>query len=72
MCNCQQTVIEKFKELYPAAENIDGQYEMLSGRAYSVVKIKIPDKKKPIEKLLLHTFCPVCGNRYEKLGEEKP
>lgn len=66
MCNCENTTIEKFKEMYPDAENIYGQYEILSGRAYSVVTIKLPNKKKPVEKLLLHSYCPTCGKKYNE------
>jgi ribosomal protein L33 len=65
MCNCKNVTNDKFKEMYPDAESIYGQYEMLSGRAYSVVTIKLPNKKKPIEKLLLHSYCPTCGQKYE-------
>lgn len=64
-CNCQKATEEKFKELYPDAQRISGQYEMLSGRAYSVIEITIPNKKKPIERLLLHSYCPTCGKKYE-------
>lgn len=65
MCNCRQQMIDKFKELIPGAESITGQYEMLSGRSYSDYDIKMPGKKKPEKKMLLHSYCPHCGKPYE-------
>lgn len=64
MCDCQNRMIEKFKEMYPEATSIVGQYEILSGRAYSTVKVKLPNQKKEKEVLLLHSHCPTCGEKY--------
>jgi len=64
MCNCQKETEQKFREMYPDAEDIYGQYELMSGKAYSIYTIKLPNKKKPIEKNLLHSYCPICGTKY--------
>lgn len=64
MCNCEREINEKFKERYPGATYIAGQYEMFSGRSYSTVTIHVPNKKKPIEQLLLNSYCPHCGEKY--------
>ncbi|MDD5018077.1 MAG: hypothetical protein PHO15_08280 [Eubacteriales bacterium] len=66
MCDCQQKTMDKFKEMYPEATGITGQYEILSGQAYSVVKVQMPGKKKPKEVLLLHSYCPTCGKKYQE------
>lgn len=66
MCDCIKNTVNKFKEMYPEAENISYQnIEMLSQRVYSTVEIKLPDKKKPIERLVLHSYCPICGKKYD-------
>jgi len=64
MCSCQDKIIDNLKAKYPNATSITGQYELLSGRSYSVVKIHTPDKKKPKEALLLDSYCPHCGLKY--------
>ena len=65
MCNCRQETLVKLKEMYPDAEYVEGQYETFSGRSYSDCGIKFPDKKKPRKILLLNTYCPICGKKYE-------
>jgi hypothetical protein len=59
---------EQLQRKYPDAESIDEQYELLSGRTYSVVKIKFPDRKKSEELLLLNSYCPHCGEKYKTEG----
>lgn len=69
MCNCIQTVKEKMKEFHPDAESISFEnQELLSGRLFSTLEIMIPGKKKPQKELLLHSYCPICGKPYEKVG----
>lgn len=66
MCDCKAIMMEKFKEFYPDAENVTAiNYEIMSGRSYSEYEIKLSNKKKPIERLLLHSYCPHCGKPYE-------
>lgn len=67
MCNCMQTVQEKIRErVMPEAERVSIDHEMLSGRTYSTAYCTIPGKKKRVEKLILHSFCPFCGEKYDK------
>lgn len=70
MCNCKEMMTDKFREFYPDAENVTAiNYEILSGRSYSEYEIKLPNKKKPINRLLLHSYCPHCGQPYEPKEE---
>lgn len=67
MCNCVREAENKFKELYPDAENIEYEnVEMLSGKVYSTVNVTLKGKKKPKRQLLLHSYCPICGQKYDK------
>ena len=67
MCNCIENVTNKFKEMYPQAENIYYQnVEIMSHKTYSTIEVKMPNKKKPTERLLLHSHCPICGKKYEE------
>jgi len=65
-CNCQSEMKKKFKEkLYPNATSIDGQYEILSGRAYMNYTVHEEGKKKPVEVPVLLSYCPHCGEPYD-------
>lgn len=67
MCNCVNETVAKFKEMYPDAERVSYQnIELMSGKVYSTIELKLKDKKKPIEKMLLHSYCPTCGKKYEE------
>ena len=66
-CNCIKEIEAKFKELYPEAESIEYQnIEICSKRVYSTIEVKMPNRKKPVEKMLLLSYCPHCGAEYEK------
>ena len=72
MCNCINEVKQMMKETFPNAESISFEnVEMLSGRIFSTLEIKLPNKKKPQKQLLLHSICPMCGKAYED-KEEQP
>ena len=66
MCNCNKEFLERFKEnLYPDATNIEFvNLELFSGKLFSEVEITLPNKKKPITQKILHSHCPICGNKY--------
>ena len=67
MCNCIKETEKRFRELYPDAEAIEYEnVELLSGKVYSTVNIVAQGKKKPKKQLLLHSYCPICGQKYEK------
>ena len=69
-CNCKEKIQEKFRELYPNAASIFGQYEMLSGRAYMEFEITMEGKKKPKKVPLLLSRCPHCGKPYDEAGDK--
>lgn len=64
MCDCAIKNVEKIMEMYPDAISVTDQHEILSGRAYSVIKVQQPGKRKAKELLLLHSYCPTCGAKY--------
>lgn len=65
MCNCIAKAEERLRELYPTAEEVSiVNVELCSGKLYSTFEVKFPNKKKPEEKLLLHSYCPICGEKY--------
>lgn len=67
MCNCIQEIQDKVRErIAPESERVSIDHEMLSGKTYSTAFCYIPGKKKPTEKMVLHSLCPFCGERYEK------
>ena len=71
-CNCQTEIKAKLKEkLYPTATSIEGQYEVLSGRAYMNYTVYEEGKKKPVEVPVLLSYCPHCGEPYDTSRPEK-
>jgi ribosomal protein L33 len=63
MCNCRERVNKGVsKALGKEGEIIN--YEMLSGRTYSTFQYQ--DGKRKKEQLILHTYCPTCGKKYEE------
>jgi hypothetical protein len=62
MCNCKKELTKKLIDQI----GYDGQlinYEMLSGRIFSTFEYQIGKRKKT--QLILHNYCPICGNEYE-------
>lgn len=66
MCDCKKLVSDRIHGLVPEADHVSIEHEMLSGKTYSTAYCYIPGKKKPSEKMILHSFCPFCGEKYDK------
>jgi hypothetical protein len=73
MCNCIKEVEQKMKEInYPDAESVSfDNIELFSGRIYSTISIKRPGKKKLERVNIIHSFCPICGEKYPEKKEKK-
>lgn len=67
MCNCKNEFLKNLKEkFYPEATKIEFiNLELFSQKLYSEVKITLPNKKKPVIQKILHSHCPICGNKYD-------
>ncbi len=65
-CDCRSKIIEQLKKLHPDAISIDGQYEILSGRAYVNYSIRLEEKKRAKEVPVLCSYCPHCGEKFSK------
>jgi hypothetical protein len=66
MCNCIKESKNKIQEKYPEATNISfSNLELFSQRLYSEVEISVPNKKKPIKLNIIHSHCPICGQKYD-------
>ena len=66
MCKCIEQTVEQLKVvMYPDAENISfANQELISGKLFSSVEAQLPGKKKPQIVQLLHSYCPMCGEKY--------
>lgn len=66
MCNCIEERATQLKEkFYPNAESVSLQnVELLSGKLFSEIEIKLPNVKKPKTVNLLYAYCPFCGKPY--------
>jgi len=71
MCDCEVRVKAELQKLYTGATDILGQYELLSGRSYMEYEITMPERKKPRTKMVLHSYCPHCGQKYDTDGGKK-
>jgi len=68
MCNCIKEMLSKTREKFPGCEKVSfDNMELLSGKIFSDVSVTMPGAKKPRTFHILHTFCPICGKRYEEL-----
>ena len=66
-CGCIDRIQDEMRErYYPDAEYIFIDREMLSGKTYSTLTVRLPGKKKEKEVSIFHTFCPWCGVRYSE------
>ncbi len=66
MCNC----IIMTEAMILGKHGMDGQIvnvELLSGRTYSTFQYK--DGKKNKTQMILHSYCPFCGQKYQKKAE---
>lgn len=65
MCDCITKTTEKLKDLFPDAMSVEYEnIELLSGRVYSTINITLQGKKKPKKQYLIHSYCPMCGEKY--------
>jgi len=65
VCNCRKITNARTVELLgKEGEIVD--FELLSGRTYSTFKYK--DGKRNKAQLILHSYCPFCGQKYEEEG----
>lgn len=63
MCDCRQTVNKKISELLGKEGQIVN-FDLMSGRTYSTFEYQDGRKKK--QQLVLHSYCPTCGEKYEE------
>ena len=68
MCNCIQELNKKLSEKMGVEGEIVNR-ELFSGRIYSTFEYKQGKKNKSIS--ILHTYCPICGQKYDDEGESK-
>lgn len=67
MCNCKEEFCNQILKIMPNAESaIIANTELLSGRTYSMAKVTVNGRKKPIEQLILNSYCPFCGKPYKE------
>lgn len=65
MCDCRKTTEQMIAERL----GLEGQivdFEILSGRTYSTFQYK--EGKKTKTQMVLHSYCPFCGQKYKKEG----
>lgn len=65
MCDCIKIVTDGVKKAYEA-ETVLVPFEFFSGRTYTCCEVYRPGKKKPLMSNVAHSFCPFCGEKYEK------
>lgn len=66
-CGCIERIQNGMRErYYPDAEHVFVAREMLSGKTYSTLTVRLSGKKKEIEVPIFHSFCPWCGERYSE------
>ena len=63
MCNCVKEVEEKLSNKLGKQGKIVN-IELMSNRTYSTFKYQ--DGKRNKEMLILHSYCPHCGKKYEE------
>jgi hypothetical protein len=63
MCDCRKQINQKVSETLGKEGSIVN-YEMISGRTYSIFEYQ--DGKRKKQQLILHTYCPTCGKKYEE------
>lgn len=66
MCDCIKELNKKLADKIPGAKNIFlRNMDLLSGRIYSEVEFTVPPKKRSEIVKILHSYCPICGTKYE-------
>lgn len=66
LCNCRKDVEKGILE----KQGIDGKivnYELLTGRTFNSLEYK--DGKRTKRIMVLHTYCPTCGKKFDPLPE---
>jgi hypothetical protein len=63
MCNCRKELDKKISELLKTEGQIVN-FDLISGQTYSDFEYKVGKKTK--RQLLIHTYCPFCGKRYNE------
>lgn len=66
MCNCIQELNKKLSERMGAEGEI-ANVELCSKRIYSTFEYRQGKRNKSIS--ILHTYCPICGQKYDDEGE---
>jgi len=62
MCNCRKELDEKISKLLETEGQIVN-FDLISGQTYSGFEYKVGKRTK--KQLLVHTYCPFCGKKYE-------
>ena len=70
MCNCKERLEERVAG-YKKTEKTNckfQEYDLISGKTHSSVKTEhMKGKRKFVDTTLIqHTFCPFCGEKYDK------
>lgn len=67
MCNCRKITNARLVEMLgKEGEIVD--FEILSERTYSTFQYK--EGKRNKTQLVLHSYCPFCGQKYTKQNKE--
>ena len=66
MCKCVKELNEKVSKQFGKEGYIVNQ-DILSGKIYSTFEYQ--DGKRTKVRLILHSYCPICGKKYDE--EEK-
>lgn len=66
MCNCRKMTDARLVEMLGKEGQII-DFELLSERTFSTFQYK--DGKKSKSQLILHSYCPFCGQKYKKQVE---
>ena len=65
-CNCRENINKTFNNIpaYRGGEIVN--WEMVSGKTYSTFKYEAVERGKVRKKetLVLHSYCPFCGEKY--------
>jgi len=61
VCNCRKEIDKQMSDaLKHEGKIVD--FDLISGKTYSTFEFQIGKRVK--EKLIIHTFCPFCGQKY--------
>jgi hypothetical protein len=70
-CGCREALNEKLNEVLKC-EGGQINYEMFSGKTFSTFNYETTErgKKRKKETMVLHTYCPSCGEKYKRDVEQ--